>query len=138
MFVYNNLWSKIKTFKSIPKLFVEKFIELFYRTYYSEDVKELLLNKTIIEECLPSIDDINTIIEKEYLFEKEVWFAKVVIDMMLSYHMQNGNVEMIKKTATVILKLISKKKKIDIRIMNSELKAVISKNQVISILFNIT
>lgn len=138
MFVYNNLWSKIKTFKSIPKLFVEKFIELFYRTYYSEDVKELLLNKTIIEECLPSIDDINTIIEKEYLFEKEVWFAKVVIDMMLSYHMQNGNVEMIKKTATVILKLISKKKKIDIRIMNSELKAVISKNQVISIIFNIT
>ena len=138
MFVYNNLWSKIKTFKSIPKLFVEKFIELFYRTYYSEDVKELLLNKKIIEECLPSIDDINTIIEKEYLFEKEVWFAKVVIDMMLSYHMQNGNVEMIKKTATVILKLISKKKKIDIRIMNSELKAVISKNQVISIIFNIT
>lgn len=138
MFVYNNLWSKIKTFKSIPKLFVEKFIELFYRTYYSEDVKELLLNKKIIEECLPSIDDINTIIEKEYLFEKEVWFAKVVIDMMLSYHMQNGNVEMIKKVATVIIKLISKKKKIDIRIMNSELKAVISKNQVISIIFNIT
>ena len=138
MFIYNNLWSKIKTFKSIPKSFVEKFIELFYRTYYSEDVKELLLNKKIIEECLPSIDDINTIIEKEYLFEKEVWFAKVVIDMMLSYHMQNGNVEMIKKTATVILKLISKKKKIDIRIMNSELKAVISKNQVISIIFNIT
>ena len=50
MFIYNNLWSKIKTFKSIPKLFVEKFIELFYRTYYSEDVKELLLNKTIIED----------------------------------------------------------------------------------------
>ena len=104
MFIYNNLWSKIKTFKSIPKLFVEKFIELFYRTYYSEDVKELLLNKTIIEECLPSINDINTIIEKEYLFEKEVWFVKVIIDMMISYHLQNGNVEMIKKTATVILK----------------------------------
>ena len=135
MFIYNNLWSKIKTFKSIPKLFVEKFIELFYRTYYSEDVKELLLNKTIIEECLPSINDINTIIEKEYLFEKEVWFVKVIIDMMISYHLQNGNVEMIKKAATVILKLINKMKKVEIRIMNSDLKAVITKNQVISILF---
>ena len=55
----------------------------------------------------------NTIIEKEYLFEKEVWFVKVIIDMMISYHLQNGNVEMIKKTATVILKLINKMKKLD-------------------------
>ena len=124
VYIYNNIWEKIKPFKSIPINCINKFVELFYSTLNSDDIYKIKTNKILIEKCFPSINQLQIMIRRDFLMGKEMWFVKIILDMLIYYYSNVNAIIIDEELMPMIGKLITMMSELQIKVMNQNFNKI--------------
>lgn len=99
-------------------------MELFYSTLNSDDIYKIKTNKILIEKCFPSINQLQIMIRRDFLMGKEMWFVKIILDMLIYYYSNVNAIIIDEELMPMIGKLITMMSELQIKVMNQNFNKI--------------